>query len=412
MEDAVNVVAKDMENVKMDEINRPYDKIKSNGEPQNPIEFDAPKIDRGRRDTVLVWNSVEHEQCHNVLFRDDLKTLTVAYWSVPGKEYIKTIMGYVQICHVLRRCTTDESESESENDSEIEDDDIVFQLTDQYVAVKVNNCKTMESLRNRHAEDPLKEIAAMQWIGNEHPHVIGCFDVLFDGVNINVVMPFCTHGDLFGMLQINQRAASKGMDEDQARLIFRQLMSGIQHLQRKGICHRDLSPENIMLDDKGSVIIDMGMSLRIPYLDIPSGSVVDITKGQRKLLIAAQGTCGKLPYMAPEIYANSIRNDKTPFDGEAVDIWSSGTILFCMLSGNRSYHRAHRSDSQYYWMTRDVERLLRDWNLNLTAEAVSLLKGMLQENARDRITLDEILNHPWLKLGGHQAEENYNSLMN
>jgi len=400
MDDAVNNVTRDMGNVNMSEVSRPYDIIKLNGEPQNPIAFDAPKIDRGRRDTVLVWHPVEdeHVQCSNVLFRNDLKSLSLAYWNVPHKEPIKTIMGYVQICHILRRCASDESESsESENDSEIEDDDIVFQLTDQYVAVKVNNCKTMESLRNRHAEDPLKEIAAMQWIGNDHPHVMGCFDVLFDGVNINVVMPFCKHGDLFGLLQIHQRSASPGMEENKARSIFRQLMLGIKHLQSKGICHRDMSPENIMLNDDGGIIIDMGMSLRIPYLDVPSGAVVDITKGQRKLLIAPQGACGKLPYMAPEIYANSLRNDKTPFDGEAVDIWSSGTILFCMLTGNRSYHRAHRSDPQYYWMTRDIKRLLQDWNLNLTSEATNILEGMLQENPRERTTLEEVLNHPWLQ---------------
>mmetsp|Transcript_11666 Transcript_11666/g.17964 ORF Transcript_11666/g.17964 Transcript_11666/m.17964 type:complete len:108 (+) Transcript_11666:2-325(+) len=101
--------------------------------------------------------------------------------------------------------------------------------------------------------------------------------------------------------------------------------------------------------------------------------------------------------MAPEIYANSLRNDKTPFDGEAVDIWSSGTILFCMLTGNRSYHRAHRSDPQYYWMTRDIKRLLQDWNLNLTSEATNILEGMLQENPRERTTLEEVLNHPWLQ---------------
>lgn len=410
MDDAVTNVTRDMENVNMSEISRPYDVIKLNGEPQNPISFDAPKIDRGCRETVLVWHSVEdeHVQCDNVLFRNDLKTLSLAYWSVPHKEPIKTIMGYVQICHVLRRCASDESdsESESENDSEIEDDDIlfqdddiVFQLTDQYVAVKVNNCKTMKSLRNKHAEDPLKEIAAMQWIGNDHPHVMGCLDVLYDGENdnINIVMPFCTHGDLFGLLQVHQRSSSPGMEESKARSIFRQLVSGIQHLQSKGICHRDMSPENIMLNDSGGVIIDMGMSLRIPYLDVPTGAVVDITKGQRKLLIAPQGACGKLPYMAPEIYANSLRNDKTPFDGEAVDIWSSGTILFCMLTGNRSYHRAHSSDAQYYWMTRDIERLLKDWNLKLTPEAINFLKGMLQENPRERMTLKEILNHPWLQ---------------
>lgn len=372
---------------------RPFDIIESHGAPQNPLPFGKPKVERGRRDTVLVWTNESHQQCHDVLFREG-RSLNIAYWSIPHKEPIKTIMGHVQICLVLKRCASDADSEDEESENEVSSDDeedVVFQFTKEYVAIKVNYCDRMESLRNKHAEDPMKEIAAMQWIGNEHRNVLGCREVLFDGRNINVVLPFCRDGDLFEMLQVSQKLAVPGLPEERARFYFRQIILGLQHLQRKGICHRDLSPENVMMDQDGCVVIDMGMCLRIPYLD-DRGALVDVTKGRRRLLLSPQGTCGKLPYMAPEIYTN-----RTAFDGEAVDIWSCGTILFCMLSGNRSYQRAHRSDPQFYWMTHGIEMLLRDWSVTLSPEAVDLLKGLLKADPRERLTLNEVLNHPWFR---------------
>lgn len=379
---------------------RPLDIVGGHGAPANPIPFVRPTFERGKRDDVLCYNSTT--QCHdvakNVLFRDysreygdeGIHHVDRAYWSVPYKEPIKTIMGHVQICVVLQRCKQDDDDSDSENDG---DDDIVFQMTDQFVAIKVNYCDRMEKLKNKHAEDPMKEIAAMQLIGNDHPNVLGCIEVLFDGQNINCVLPFCRDGDLFELLQESQRQPVPGMKEPQARFWFRQVLDGLKHLHSRGICHRDLSPENIMMHESGCLIIDMGMCIRIPYTD-PHGDgekVTDVTRGTEKRLILPQGTCGKLPYMAPEIYKN-----RHPFDGGAVDIWTAGTILFCMLTGNRSYQRAHATDAQFYWMTHGLTMLLDDWNVTLSPEAVDILVGMLKIDPRERLTLEEVMQHRWL----------------
>jgi len=296
----------------------------------------------------------------------------------------------VQICVVLKRCPRERDDDEDSSDEEGEED-IVFQVTKEYVAIKVNYCDRMERMKDKHAEDPLKEISAMQLIGNDHPNVMGCIEVLYDGKHVNVVMPYCGSGDLFSFLQDSQRidAPTPGLPENEARDLFRQMMAGLKHLHSKGICHRDISPENIMMDGDGCLIIDMGMCLRIPYTD-PKGGVTDITKGTRKRLLKPQGACGKLPYMSPEIYRN--RDD---FDGEAVDVWTLGTILFCMLSGNRSYETPHKTDAQFYWMTHGLDTLLDDWGVQLSDEAMDLLRGMLKVDPRKRLTINEIENHPW-----------------
>ena len=340
---------------------RPWDDVANAGPPADPIEFTKPRFERGRRDDVLCYNETtkRHDVARNVLFRDfarefgdadgALHRVKQAYWPLPHKSRIRTIMGHVEICIVLSRCirdaNSDDDVSSAADDSSSsgsgeDEEDIVFQVTNKYVAVKVNYCDRMDRLRDRHAEDPLKEIAAMQIIGNEHPNVMGTVEVLFDGSNLNVVMPYCDSGDLFQLLQESQHRTgsggsspeidgnadvSPGMSEPVARYWFRQVMAGVKYLHTRGICHRDLSPENVMIDETNCLIIDMGMCLRVPYSDPnsnDSNAVVDIThaggNGKRRRLFKPQGACGKLPYMSPEIYRN-----RSPFDSEAVDVRTS-----------------------------------------------------------------------------------------
>ena len=65
------------------------------------------------------------------------------------------------------------------------------------------------------------------------------------------------------------------------------------YLHGKGVCHRDLSPENIMIDNDNSLIIDMGMAIQIPYTNPnTTNEVTDIVNGSEKRLIAPQGACG------------------------------------------------------------------------------------------------------------------------
>jgi serine/threonine protein kinase len=73
------------------------------------------------------------------------------------------------------------------------------------------------------------------------------------------------------------------------------MMDGVRHIHKKGVCHRDLSPENVMIDENNALIIDMGMAILVPYTDPTNPpNVTDITGGTQRRLILPQGTCGKV----------------------------------------------------------------------------------------------------------------------
>jgi serine/threonine protein kinase len=174
----------------------------------------------------------------------------------------------------------------------------------------------------------------------------------------------------------------------------------MHHLQSLGICHRDMSLENILVDAEKCLVIDMGMCLRVPYND-PSGrgDVTDVAHGATRRLMKPQGVCGKHNYMSPEVYANT-----DAFDGFAIDLWAAGVILYIMLTGFPPYDQASRTDQRFDLIVngRLVNQLV-SWGINISPEAGDLLQSMLVVDPRHRLTLAEVLTHPWVSMGEVQA---------
>lgn len=200
-------------------------------------------------------------------------------------------------------------------------------------------------------------------------------------------------------------------------------MQGIENLQHVGICHRDMSLENLLVHKDGALIIDMGMCLLTPYDDsaigltssfnsmsvngsINSAAVQPNTvqaastlllsgRGRPRHLISPQGTCGKWIYMSPEIYQNS-----ESFDAFAVDMWAAGVILFLMLTGFPPWERACPTDERFYYMTAGyLVQMLTEWEIGLSSDAMDLLQRMLFLDPKDRLSLDQVRAHPWMVNG-------------
>jgi len=71
-----------------------------------------------------------------------------------------------------------------------------------------------------------------------------------------MILPLCKHGDLFDIVEKNQ-----GLTESQSKLILKQLVSALNYLHDKGICHWDIKLENILVDSPKTIkLIDFGFS--------------------------------------------------------------------------------------------------------------------------------------------------------
>jgi len=338
----------------------------------------------------------------------------IAYW--PQRRLQDAIYGCVLACVVLIKYNG-EAADDAARAAGYEPGHplapVVWEITDRHVAIKQVEWRRVHAMRGRLLEDPIKEIAALQLIGNDHPNVLGSSEVLQDNEYLYSVMPYCRGGDLFGIVlaAAEERQANEelmgagGMSEPTARYWFRQLLFGLHYLQSKGICHRDLSLENILVDVHHCLVIDMGMCLRVPYYcpDHPEASV-DVTRGTVRRFITPMGTCGKKNYMSPEIFAN-----KTIFDGFAVDLWSAGVILYIMVTGFPPYDMPSREDERFQIIYNgDLMKQLEAWEIYLSESCGHLLQWMLSPNPADRPTLAQVMMHEWVVDGEIQPPVPHN----
>lgn len=319
----------------------------------------------------------------------------------------QTVCGEIVKGVILQRY--DQTES-SYSTMETKTSDSKWETTDEYVAIKVDRRRTMQQLHSakllqRNPENPWKEIAALQMLGSDHPNVISLLGAFADDLCLYEVMPYYSGGNLSAYMHAHQN----GLPEAQARGIFLQIINGLHFMHSRGVCHHDISTENILFkEDENSlrcIIVDFGMCLRTPhnYPDDPIGTtddITDVSMGTQRRLIVSRNHCGKLRFMAPEIYQK-----KDCFDGLAVDIWSVGVVLFILLTGRQPYEKPDEIkdagyhdlvDMSYYWNASKVNPCF-SWGHAVSNEATDLLKNMMCPDPRERATLGWIGSHDWLR---------------
>jgi serine/threonine protein kinase len=384
--------------------------------PSPPIAFPSPNVHKGivtKRQQVwcqetgectisdvLQHSSSEIHRYHDFAFE------------LPGGLLHLTNCGEVRLCHVLQKVYYAESNT------------LRYQrVKDKQVAIKIDNRQTMQQLHddrtqgnNQHQpfpENPWKEVAALQMIHSSenkghNNNIIHLMEALYDDRCLYEILPYYPN-DLYWL--IHRELANGGLGEARARRYFIQLLHAIYVLHSQGICHRDISSQNLLLDSsmENLILIDFGMCLRIPYSypdDHYTEDVTDSSAGTTRRLMHCQSHCGKLRFMAPEMY-----DCREAFDGLAVDLWSAAVVLFEMLTGRLPYQKPHESDPGYhdlmdekfYWDACNVNQV-HSWGHPVSKEAVNLLKGMFRPDPKDRLTLAEVAAHPWVKEEHESAE--------
>ena len=143
------------------------------------------------------------------------------------------------------------------------------------------------------------------WIeAGGHPNVMSVIDMLVVGDHIIIVSEYADGGSLNGWLKAN---GGKAPTEEKALEIMRGILLGIEHLHSRSVVHRDLKPDNILLQGGFPRITDFGIS-RI---------VGDGTMSTKAI--------GSPAYMSPESFAGN--------KSQQADIWSAGVIFYEMLTG-------------------------------------------------------------------------------
>ncbi|KAG7548533.1 Protein kinase domain [Arabidopsis suecica] len=206
----------------------------------------------------------------------------------------------------------------------------------------------------------LREIKILRLL--MHPHIIRQYEVIETPDNIYVVMEYVKSGELFDYIVKNGR-----LQEDKARHLFQQLISGVEYCHHNRIVHRDLKPENILLDSKCNIkIVDFGLS--------------NVMQDGHFF----KTSCGSPNYAAPEVVSGK------HYSGPEVDIWSCGVILYALLCGTLPFSDEHMP-SLFDKIKRGIY-ILPD---HLSPLARDLIPKMLMVDPLMRISIAEIRHHLW-----------------
>ena len=232
-------------------------------------------------------------------------------------------------------------------------------LTGRIVAIKSFNKKNLinESAKNKI----LYETNLMR--GLCHPSVTKILETFECENYMLIIMEYISGGNLQNFVKKRRKLCEKT-----AKILFRQIIQGIRYIHSRGIVHRDIKLENILLDLNNIIkICDFGVGKLIK----PN----TILKDQ----------CGTPIYMAPEILKGN------GYKGFPVDVWSAGVALYIMLSGTLPFNKDKDHDLEYSILNNHLKEIK-----DISEEGNNLLKNILEKDPNKRFTCNQILEHPWL----------------
>ncbi|KAE8718351.1 Calcium-dependent protein kinase 24 [Hibiscus syriacus] len=232
-------------------------------------------------------------------------------------------------------------------------------------------CKKISKAKLRtevDLEDVRREVEIMRHLP-KHPNIVAFREVFEDNEAVYLVMELCHGGELF------DRIVAKGhYSERAAASVTKTILEIVKVCHEHGVIHRDLKPENFLFADETETA---------PIKAIDFGLSIFYESGERFSDIV-----GSPYYMAPEVLRRNY--------GEEVDIWSIGVILYILLCGVPPFWAETEEGIAHAIIKGEIDFQRDPWP-RVSSEAKELVKCMLHPNPYDRLTLQEVLEHPWIQ---------------
>eukprot|EP00928_Gymnodinium_smaydae_P031013 TRINITY_DN22905_c0_g1_i1.p1 TRINITY_DN22905_c0_g1~~TRINITY_DN22905_c0_g1_i1.p1 ORF type:complete len:510 (-),score=111.15 TRINITY_DN22905_c0_g1_i1:264-1793(-) len=252
--------------------------------------------------------------------------------------------------------------------------------TGEQRAVKVIDKRSFEQFQRKRDSRLALRSEAETLAGLSHPGIVRVFEWFETDTHLYLVMELISDGDLLACI-----LEGGCFTEAQSRRLFRQLCEAIRYLHTTRVVHRDLKPENILCVGKdretmGLKIADFGLA----WKNMKSGDCVTF--------------CGTPHYLSPEVIGTfRDRSLGQPSSyGKQADMWSLGVILYIMLSGVPPFEDEGLYESI---MEGRFEFDVPEWSA-VSPDAKDLVKRLMTVNPAERLTIQQALDHHWLRVSG------------
>ena len=204
----------------------------------------------------------------------------------------------------------------------------------------------------------------------DHPNIVKYFGIFEDDLFIHIVMEYLKGQDLSKIISLKNY---NDFSENQMGIIIQQLLKALSFIHSKNIIHRDIKPENILFSDKKNLY-----TLKLIDFGLAANSDQEIK------------TVGTPSYMSPEMIDGNVTY--------VSDIWSVGVIVYQMITGDLPFIGKDDDNKTLYEKIKngnyDTEILNEK---DCSEEVKDFINKALQKDIKNRLTVDEALNHPWIK---------------
>lgn len=239
----------------------------------------------------------------------------------------------------------------------------VSKVSGEMVAVKIVFRRTLDNFKVKAIAN---EVGALRQLN--HPNVVRLYDMFEDRHAYYFCLELIRGGELFDRIE-----KKTNYNEHEARLLCKQILSGIKHCHDHDIVHRDLKPDNLMMlspdDDVSVKLVDFGFASETHGNDLT-------------------GIVGTPIYMAPEIW-------KQLPHGKPVDMWSFGVIAYILLCGYPPFADEKR-DRLVRLISKANFAFHDEYWSGSSPEAKNFISSLLKVDVDERLTVDQALAHPWV----------------
>lgn len=200
----------------------------------------------------------------------------------------------------------------------------------------------------------------------KHPNVVETYAVYQNKDKIYMIMELASGGDMLRYVR-----ARGALSEHSARKFYIQMCDALDYLHSRGICHRDLKCENLLLDGDSNIkLSDFGFA-RSFKSDKDHSSTF----------------CGSAAYAAPEVL------QAKPYDARAYDVWSSGVILFIFVCGFMPF-----DDTSIRELIRQQsEKLKFPRGSTISKECRTIVREILNVDPKKRLKMSQIRECDWMQ---------------
>lgn len=244
--------------------------------------------------------------------------------------------------------------------------------TNDYVAIKILSKRGLNP-----SELALQQLEMDLQLQLAHTNILSLHHVVQGSEYIFMIMELCDGGDLFEFVVSSKQKEDECVLKD----MFLQILDAVEYMHTKGIYHRDIKLENILLQSKKEK--EEGFFCKVADFGLATNQQWSLEFG-----------CGSTTYLAPEHFgaeeeAEAEEEDK-PYDAAAGDIWSLGILLLALLFGRNPWQEATLMDPSFAEFTSSPDCLKYDLFPSLSNQVLSLLKQVLCVDPVKRLEISQL----------------------